>query len=66
MFPDALLVEAATYLAHGAVVGVPHHEGGGCWREELLQTLVAGQRRVNGFNVLKAETSFQKEPEQSG
>lgn len=46
--------DGCTYLPHGAVVGVPHHEDRGGWREELLQTLVAGQGRVHGFNVLKA------------
>lgn len=33
-----------THLAHGSIVGVPYHEDSSAWREELIQTLVAGQR----------------------
>lgn len=25
-----------TYLAHGTVVRVPHHEDSGCWRKEVV------------------------------
>lgn len=45
--------EPVTYLPHGTVVRVPHHEDAGRRREQLLQTLEAGQRRVERLDVLR-------------
>lgn len=50
---NLLSLELITHLSHRTVVRRSHHEDGGCWGKELVEATEAGQRRVEGLDVLK-------------